>query len=696
MGALADSNSGAESWRYAAFISYSHRDRRAAAWLHRAIETFKVPTVLVRRSKFLGANPERLAPVFLDREELSSGASLSDSIVAALRQSEYLIVVCSPAAAASPWVNEEIRNFKMLGRAANILCLIVSGNPGAASHNLPAESECFPRALRYEVIDGQVSEVPAPEPLAADLRKGSDARRDAKLKLLAGLLGVNLDELRQREQARRQRRLALVSVAATLGCIVLAGLAVAAWLSRNEAERQRAVAVQKSLTADRTAQFMVSLFEVVDPSESRGNSITAREILDRGAKQIATSLHDEPQVKAELSTTLGRVYRGIGLYEEANQLLSTARAIPGQPLLNWVRETNTLGELELQRGDYERAGALYLEAERAFEQGGGSDLRTREQILLGRAAAAAVLQQPVAARGFLQSAMKMAEPQVYPDIHVEALEGLAMTEYYANDMNAAERYYQQALAARIAYSGATHPKVSELLNGLALTALSRGDRTLAESYLLRVYAADRQILGDHHPDLAPTLMSLGRVRLERREFARATESLNSGIAIMASQQSDMHEDLVFGYSNLGLALMGRGDYGSAAPALERALAIAVQHKHPLQGPIRIYQADLQCRMQHPRQALPLLDAARAQTAANYPDDAWRPALADSVRADCLGKLQRWREAEALIASSTPLILKKWPAATMFGHDALERALRVYTHSGDSAKVATYQAMLTEK
>ena len=111
---------------------------------------------------------------------------------------------------------------------------------------------------------------------------------------------------------------------------MLASLSLVAWRARNEAENQRALAVQKSLTAERTSKFIVSLFAVADPSEARGNSITAREVLDRGVRQIDESLRDEPQTRAELLRTLGDVYQGLGLYEPSLDLLTKARAIPAQ------------------------------------------------------------------------------------------------------------------------------------------------------------------------------------------------------------------------------------------------------------------------------------------------------------------------------------------------------------------------------
>ena len=294
------------TFRYAAFISYNHRDRRWAQWLHRSIENYRIPRNVLAEQHENQAQAA-LRPVFLDRAELPSSADLAGSVRDALAQSRALIVVCSRSSAQSRWVNEEVRTFQAVGRQQKIFCLIVDGDP--------ATGDCFPPTLDSE-------------PLAADVRPGGDDRNDARLKLIAGLIGVPLDRLKQRELARRQRRLAIIATAGAIGCIAFAGLAAVAFLARAEAERQRAVAERQSLTARRTADFMKSLFVVSDPSEARGKSITAREVLERGAQQIATKLTDAPLVKADLMTTLGEVYASLGLLTDGLRLLNSAASVP--------------------------------------------------------------------------------------------------------------------------------------------------------------------------------------------------------------------------------------------------------------------------------------------------------------------------------------------------------------------------------
>ncbi len=188
--------------KYPVFISYSHRDQRWASWLHKGIESYRVPKPLVGQPGRNGPIPSKISPVFRDRDELAASADLPVVLREALAQSAHLIVVCSPAAAQSRWVDQEITEFKRLGRADRILPLIVDGEPHAAT----AERECFPRALRFQLdADGRRTDQPA-EPIAADLRPEADGKDNAKLKLIAGVLGVPFNALRQRELIAARRR----------------------------------------------------------------------------------------------------------------------------------------------------------------------------------------------------------------------------------------------------------------------------------------------------------------------------------------------------------------------------------------------------------------------------------------------------------------------------------------------------------
>jgi tetratricopeptide (TPR) repeat protein len=473
-------------------------------------------------------------------------------------------------------------------------------------------------------------------------------------------------------------------------------LASVAWFARNEAEQQRRLAVQQSLTAERTADFLISLFKVSDPGEARGNSVTAREILDKGALQINQSLVNEPQVRAKLSATLGEVYRGLGLYDSAASLLSSARAVSGQRPLDWIQQSYQLGELEFQRGNYVEADRLYAAAEQRYAGSAANDPATEANIALGRGAVAALLAQQERARDFFRRAINIGNTNRLQSVIVESLEHLAQADFQAGDFAAAERSYTSALNARIAYSGETHPRVSKSLNGLAAVAYSRGDSQRAESYWTRALATDRRLLGAKHPDLAPTLNNLGRLRLERRKFTSAIEVLAEALTIKDAQMNKTNSTMVFVLSNLALAHMGRNEFSQSEPLLDRALSVAIQNDHPLRGQLMAYQADVYCHGKRAAEGLQVLIAARSFIVQRYPDDPWRLAYAESVGAGCLTSMARYHEAAGLMQTSLSVVLAKWPADTFYGHDALERAVRLYTLSGNTAKAAEYRKLLAAK
>lgn len=214
----------AEELRYRAFLSYSHKDAAAAGRLHRRLETYRMPRRLVGTETARGIVPARLWPIFRDREELPAATDLSETVREALARSGALIILCSPHAAESLWVAEEIETFRKLHPDRPILAAILDGDP----------PDCFPAALRALDSDGTLH-----EPLATDLRPPCDGARLGLLKLVAGITGVGLDALVQRDASRRVRRVMAVTGVALIAMLVMAALTLVAINARREAEQQR-------------------------------------------------------------------------------------------------------------------------------------------------------------------------------------------------------------------------------------------------------------------------------------------------------------------------------------------------------------------------------------------------------------------------------------------------------------------------
>ena len=668
---------------YAAFISYSHRDRRWAEWLHRSIENYRPPRNLTPTRAAVGPLPA-LRPVFLDRAELPSSADLAATVRSALAESAVLIVVCSTAAAQSRWVNEEVRAFKSMGRGARILCFIVEGEPAAG--------ECFPPALRFEVEQGAVTDKPAAEPLAADVRAGRDDRKSALLKIIAGLLGVPLDQLRHRELVRRHRRLALIATVAGVACVAFGALSIVALRARAEADRQRAFAEHQSLTARRTADFMKSLFAVSDPSESRGNTITAREVLDRGARQVDLQLRDTPLVRADLTTTLGEVYASLGLYTESMKLLGNAAGVPNRPPELTARTMVAIGELQNQRGDYASSLQALNTASKALQSSPTPDPALQMRLLSTYGDVYYFKNNGARARQYYEQLLALASQPAATDstMRARALEGIAQADLDEDRFDAAAAGFHTALAEQIAATGELHPRASEILSELGRLEYLRGRPRDAIPYFRRCLEIDRRMYGPHNANTAASLNNLGRLLLEQRELTAASKLLQESIDPGGADVPETSDDMTFRFTNLALALMGLGDLKGAEPLFQKGLRAAIINKHRLLAPILTDLADLECRSGRFEQGLKRLDEARPIVAARYPDEEWRTAHVDNVSAGCLTGLKRYSEAKGLMATSLPIVLKKWPPNTLYGHDALQRAIRLYTHSGDSAKADAYR------
>ena len=293
------------AYRYKAFLSYSHADRRAAAWLHRRLEHYRFPGSVRQVRPDL---PDRLYPIFRDREELSAGHDLADTIQTALAESERLVVLCSPAAARSHWVNEEVRTFQRAERAADIVCVIIDGDPGGSDE----PGDLFPPSLSGPNGAG--------EPLAADLRETGDGRRLGLLKLIAGLAGLRVDDLVQRDLRRARRRVTTVTVSAAAIVLSLVSLTLIAIGASKSAEQRRHVAegqIEFMLTDLRDRLETVGRLDVLQPVGERAASYY---------ESIPLSDHDDDSLgrRARVFHYLGEIQDALGNIPEAARHFSQA------------------------------------------------------------------------------------------------------------------------------------------------------------------------------------------------------------------------------------------------------------------------------------------------------------------------------------------------------------------------------------
>jgi tetratricopeptide (TPR) repeat protein len=554
----------AGDYKYFAFISYSHADEAVCRWLHRALETYRVPKRLVGRATEFGPVPPRLVPLFRDRDELSGAAELGTRITAALEASQHLIVICSPAAARSRWVDEEIRTFKRLGRADRVLTVIAAGEPHSSTVPGQESLECFAPALRFVVEpDGSLSTRPA-EPMAVDLRPGKDGRANAKLKLVAGLLGIGFDELKRRDQRRQQRRMLVVTAASVAGMLVTGALAVSAWVARQDAVRNRD-------RAEDLIGFMLGDFR--QQLEPLGKLELLRTVGDKAmayfASQNPRDITDESLLRrAEALRQIGDVRLLLGDFEPALAAFEESRDLSAR--LSERAPDNTgwlfalgnawfwVGYTHWQKGDLPAAvGPMekYLAAaERLVElEPANRKWRLERAYALGnlgalafaRADSAAALAHYEAALGDVQALLAGAP------VDLELLR----TRIEFTSWLASIRESRGELAPALELHARTLGLVQELRR------LEPEDRRLRDEEVLR-----RRLYGS-------ALLAMGRTDDARHALESAVVSMRELVAMDAAN-ADWQQQLALSLADLARVLIARRDCGAATPIVDEGLAIS--------------------------------------------------------------------------------------------------------------------------
>jgi WD40 repeat protein len=199
------------AYKYRAFISYSRADRERAVLLQTRLVRYLLPRALRRIKAGVTFDRRPLKPIFRDEDELVPGQDLPNRIRVGLQESEFLIVLCSPNAVASGWVDKEILDFAALGKANNILAIVVGGEPLIEQEHL----EALPRALRFEIDleqmeDGKTKAIVSGRtatPLYVDLRGRLADDRHQFLTIVAALLSLQaLDDLVRKDHVFQVRR----------------------------------------------------------------------------------------------------------------------------------------------------------------------------------------------------------------------------------------------------------------------------------------------------------------------------------------------------------------------------------------------------------------------------------------------------------------------------------------------------------
>jgi len=442
------------------------------------------------------------------------------------------------------------------------------------------------------------------------------------------------------KQARRNRLVAGLLAAGALTVIVLGAALVAGWAKYTlDLERERSAALEaqraaetKELEAREISEFLVGLFEVADPAETSGETVTARQILDRGVANLEVELADQPLTRSAMMTVVGQVYGELGLFDDAERILREALEIRQRELgldapevadtlvslggalraersftaaaevlrralrirlghlgpdhVDVARVKAALASCHREEGDLAQAESLNREALEVLTRELGPDDRT---VLNSLAVHASIVQS----RGDLESASALytellarQERSLGPDAPLVAVthNNLAYVLMLRRDLAGAERHYRVALDLARRLYGEGHPNTLMVLSNLAGVMNLEGSYEEAERLLRLKVDLERSALPANHWRLGSSLVSgLGRALVERGKYSEAEPVLREGLEILEADLGVDHSWVATARGVLASCLFGLGRNAEAA-SLVRVSLEHLEGDEPLSKP----------------------------------------------------------------------------------------------------------------
>jgi serine/threonine-protein kinase len=440
--------------------------------------------------------------------------------------------------------------------------------------------------------------------------------------------------------------------AAALLLIVGFSITVTLLWQRSERARERAQAV---------SGFLVDLFSAPDPKQSHGADTTAREMLDRGAQKMDQSFTDQPELRADLMSTMGTVFLSLGSWDQARQSFAVALDLHRKTLRQddpqVVNDLHNLATALHQLGKNADAEPLVREALRLQSQRG--DTRNID--------------------------------------YAKGLTNLAAILEEKGDLDQAEGLYKEALAIKKALPKVDEQDIAVSLNNLGKVAQDRGDLKTAEKNYQESLAIRRRLAKGPDPDVATALNNLGSLLQDLGDLPGAEEAYREALELRRKLYPGPSAKVAFSLSNLGRLLQLRGDLAGAESCLREAVSMADQTlppDHPNRGAFLQNLASVLLSERKAAEAEPQARKALAILRAKAPPSLrWRIADTESILGGCLTVLGRFPEAEPLLLESYPLLQRDKGEGAKHVAEARQRIIELYTAWGKPERLAAYQARL---
>jgi len=504
---------------------------------------------------------------------------------------------------------------------------------------------------------------------------------------------------RLRKFARRNRGGLVATLAGVLGLSAL----VAYYTHRLAEERDAALAEQRR-TAE-VVDFVTGLFEVSDPAESRGADITARELLEAGAREIETELTEQPDLQATMRQVLGGVYYTLNEQERAVELLvpalETQRALPDSELDAATTEL-MLARVAQDQGDYEEAGEIMrrvlalrrarLEAPHPDILEAISDLAFLEETLVNLEPAQALHEEALAMARALYPGDHLVVTQMQSD-----LAGLHRTQ---DRPDLAEPLLRDGIATLDRLYGLEHPQAGKMLRQLAGLLRNTGRFEEAEPLYLQAIDIEERMLGPEHYELAVTWNSYSQLLTDMGRHEEGVAANQRFVAIVEAAYDGPHPSLGAAYNNLAWMLMDLDRQEEAEANFMKSLdmlddiglpADHLNRTFPTSGIAKIYRR--QGRLDEAERLYRDMLAVRLEVL----EEDHR--LVSEMKTNLAGVLldqQRWDEAETLLLDARERLLRDRGPEDKRSQDAIGRLIQLYEATGREAEAEALRPLFTGK
>ena len=540
------------------------------------------------------------------------------------------------------------------------------------------------------------------------LRKDRAERYASAEQLLADIvryragLPVSARKATVRYRARKfvGRNKVAVGAAALVAAALVAGVLGVLWQAR-VARQERDRARTEATTARQVTEFVVDLFEVADPSQSRGETVTARELLTRGGERIQTELAGEPAVRARLLTTLGSIHASLGLIGEAEHFLAQG--------LELRRET--YGPDHLEVADSLFALGSFLQGSRAKNEAAEKMMREALEIRTGElgprhpdvAANLAALGRAVYSQGQYQEAAELLRRALAMQRELlgetdqdvgQSLGSLAIVLHARGELEDAAATYLEALSVMERHLAENHPRYLSTLGSLATLYRARKEYDLADPLLRRVLAGQRRNFGDRHERVAVAANNLGMLLVDLGRFDEAEALCREALEIRREIHGSGAPALAGTLVNVGYVLHQKGDHTAAEALYREAVAAAGKGgnpEHPQVGVTSFWLGRLLRQVDRPTEAEPHLRTALKIYSKVYGEkDIWtldaRTALGRT-----LISMGRFEEAETLLLASNAAAGQNFEQA----RDSLAGLVALYESTGRAEEAERQRRRLAE-